>query len=237
VADISTAAIITAAGSGKRFGEGGGGGIPKQFAPLNGEPLLAHSIRSFSGCDSIGEIVVVVPPDWLDFVKNEIVDKFKFEKVSKLTPGGEERQHSVENGFRSLTDKPDIVLVHDGVRPFVTTETIETVITEAAESGAAICAVQATDTVKQSSPGRYIENTLQRDSIWLAQTPQGFKYEILDEAFRCAMEDGYIGTDESILVERIGVKVKLVQGSRYNIKITTKDDIILGELLLKEGII
>ncbi len=236
MADISTAAIITAAGSGKRFGEGGGG-IPKQLAPLNGEPLLAHSIRIFSGCDSIGEIVVVVPHDWLDFIKSEIVDKFKFEKVSKLTPGGEERQHSVENGFRSLTDKPDIVLVHDGVRPFVKPETIEAVINEAAGSGAAICAVQATDTVKLSSPELYVENTLERSSIWLAQTPQGFRYEILDEAFRCAREDGYVGTDESILVERIGVKVKLVQGSRYNIKITTKDDIILGELLLKEGIV
>ena len=236
MADVSTAAIITAAGSGTRFGEGGDG-IPKQFAPLSSEPLLAHSIRSFSGCDSIEEIVVVVPHDWLEYTQSEIIQKYGFNRVKKLVPGGKERQQSVENGFRSLTDKPDIVLVHDGVRPFVRPLTIESVITKASESGAAICAVPATDTVKQSSPERYIENTLERSSIWLAQTPQGFRYEILDEALRCAGEDGYTGTDESILVERIGVKVKLVQGSRYNIKITTKEDIILGELLLKEGIV
>ncbi len=236
MANIQSAVIITAAGSGKRFGESGGG-IPKQFTPLNGEPLLAHTIRSFSGCKSITEIVVVVPHGQLEYTQSEVVDKYGFEKVSKLVPGGEERQNSVENGFRSLIDKPDIVLVHDGVRPFVRQETIDRVIAAAMESGAAICAAPATDTVKQSSSERYIENTLPRENIWLAQTPQGFKYEILDEAFRCAGEDGYIGTDESILVERTGVKVKLVQGSRYNIKITTKDDIILGELLLKEGII
>lgn len=234
MADIQAAAIITAAGSGKRFG---GGGTLKQFAPLNGEPLLAYSIRSFSGCGSITEIVVVVPHDQLEYTHSEIVEKYGFEKVSTLTPGSGERQQSVENGFRSLTDKPDVVLVHDGVRPFARPLTIESVITEALYSGAAICAAPATDTVKQSSPERFIENTLPRDSIWLAQTPQGFKYEILDEAFRRAREDGYTGTDESLLVERIGVKVKLVQGSRYNIKITTKDDIILGELLLKEGIV
>lgn len=236
MANVSTAVIITAAGSGKRFGEGGGG-IPKQFAPLNGEPLLAHSIRSFSSCDSITEIVVVVPLEQLEYTQSEIVNRYGFNRVKKLTPGGEERQLSVEKGFHAITDKPDVVIVHDGVRPFVSPEIIESVITEASESGAAICAVPATDTVKQSSPERYIENTLERDGVWLAQTPQGFKYEILDEALRCAREDGYTGTDESILAERIGVKVKLVQGSRYNIKITTKEDIILGELLLKEGII
>ncbi len=236
MANVQAAVIITAAGSGKRFGEGGGG-IPKQFAPLNGEPLLAYSIRSFSGCSSIGEIVVVVPPEQLEYTRSEIVERYGFSRVKKLTPGGEERQHSVENGFRSLNHKPDIVLVHDGVRPFVRPETIESVIAGAVESGAAICATPATDTIKQSSPERYIESTLPRDNIWLAQTPQGFKYEILDEAFRCAGEDGYMGTDESILVERTGVKVKLVQGSRYNIKITTKDDIVLGELLIKEGLV
>lgn len=236
MADIQTAAIITAAGSGERFGEGGGG-VPKQFAPLNGEPLLSHSIRSFSDCGSIGEIVVVVPSDRLEYTQSRIIERYGFSRGIKLTPGGEERQHSVENGFRSLTAKPDIVLVHDGVRPFVRAEIIERVIAGAMESGAAICAIQATDTVKHSSPESYIENTLPREGIWLAQTPQGFKYEVLDEALRCAGEDGYIGTDESILVERTGVKVKLVQGSRYNIKITTKEDIILGELLLKEGII
>lgn len=129
------------------------------------------------------------------------------------------------------------MVVHDGVRPFINPGTIERVIEEAADSGAAICAVQATDTVKQSSPERYIEKTLPRESLWLAQTPQAFSYEILSKALERARQDGYIGTDESILVERIGVKVKIVPGSPYNIKITTKDDIKLAESMLKEGIV
>ena len=236
MANVKTAAIITAAGSGKRFAETKET-LPKQFAPLNGEPVLVHSIRSLSACEEVSRIVLVVPHEQLEYTKSEIVEGYGFNKVAELVPGGEERQHSVENGFRSITDKPDVVLVHDGVRPFVRVETIEAVITESIESGAAICSTPATDTVKLSSAERYIENTIERERIWLAQTPQGFRYEVLEEALKCAGEDGFIGTDESALVERTGVKVKLVEGSRYNIKITTKEDILLGEMILREGIL
>lgn len=232
--EAKASAVITAAGSGKRFGDTG---LPKQFAPLAGEPLLSHSIRSFSESDTIGEIIVVVPEDFIEFTRNEIVDKYGYDKAAKIVPGGEERQHSVEKGFRTLTGKPDVVLVHDGVRPFIRPETIDAVTEEARRSGAAICAVPATDTVKQSSPERFIDDTLDRNGIWLAQTPQGFRYDFLEEAFRRAREDGYLGTDESLLVERTGIKVKLVEGSHYNIKITTKEDIVLGELMIKEGLV
>ena len=232
--EAKASVIITAAGSGKRFGDSG---LPKQFAPLSGEPLLSHSLRSFSQSDSIGEIVVVVPEDFIEFTRSEVVDRYGYGKAAKIVAGGEERQHSVENGFRALTEKPGVVLVHDGVRPFIRPETIEAVIEGARGSGAAISAVKATDTVKQSSAEGFIESTLDRNGIWLAQTPQGFRYDVLDEALRRAGEDGYLGTDESILVERTGVKVKLVEGSRYNIKITTKEDIILGELMMREGLV
>jgi len=233
VAKAAAAAVITAAGSGKRFGDE----LPKQFAPIKGEPALARSIKSFSSCRSVGEIIVVAPPGHLEYVQNEIVGKFRLKRVSKIVPGGPERQLSVENGFKSVSNKSGIVVVHDGVRPFIKPGIIERVIEEAADSGAAICAVQATDTVKQSSPEGYIEKTLPRESLWLAQTPQAFRYEILSEALERARQDGYIGTDESLLVEKIGVKVKLVPGSPYNIKITTKDDIKLAESMLKEGIV
>lgn len=232
MAEVSTAAIITAAGLGKRFGEG----TPKQFVPIGGEPVLVRCIKNFSNCGSIADIVVVVPPDRVEYTQNEIVNKFRLEKVSKIVPGADERQHSVQKGFLSISDKPDIVVVHDGVRPFINNGIIERVIGEAVNCGAAICAVQATDTVKQSSPDMHIEHTLPRDTIWLAQTPQAFRYEILREAMERARKDGYTGTDESLLVERMGVKVKLVPGSPHNIKITTKEDIHLAELILKEGI-
>ena len=234
MAEVRAAVIVTAAGSGRRFGESE---VPKQFALMGGEPLLAHSLKSFSQAETVSEIVVVVPADRIDYTNIEITERYGFKKVIKAVPGGEERQHSVENGFRALSGKPEVVLVHDGVRPFVKTRTIDAVTKEAFRSGAAICAVKATDTVKQSSQEQYIESTLDRKTIWLAQTPQGFRYDILDEALRRAREDGYLGTDESILVERTGVKVKLVEGSPYNIKITTKEDIILGGLMIKEGLI
>lgn len=236
MAEVSTSVVITAAGSGQRFGQGSEK-LPKQFASLNGKPLLYYSLNTFSKIDSVHQIVLVVPRAHVEYTNNEIVRKYGFQNKAIVIEGGKERQDSVEKGFNALNEKPDVVLVHDGVRPFINSNTIKNVIGEAFQSGASICAVKATDTVKQSSREHYIENTLDRDTIWLAQTPQGFKYEILKDAIRHAGEDSYLGTDESLLVERIGVRVKLTEGSRSNIKITTKEDIILGEFLIKEGVL
>ncbi len=232
MADISVSAIITAAGAGKRFGEE----IPKQFALLDGKPVLFYSLEAFSKSELIGEIVVVVPENWVGYTEKEIVEKFGFSKVKKIIPGGAERQNSVENGFNSLSGEPEIVAVHDGVRPFVTVEIIETVIREASRCGAAVAALPSKDTIKKSSPARFIENTVPRDSLWFAQTPQAFSHDILRNAYVKASEDGFTGTDESLLVERTGVEVKLVEGSPYNMKITTPEDLRIGELLVKEGI-
>mgnify|MGYP000010820946 CR=1 FL=1 len=235
MADINTAAIITAGGLGKRF-DGTGDTLPKQFIPLSGKPVIAYSILSFESSKLINEIVIVVPENWVEYTKTEIVDKFDIKKVSKVISGGDERQDSVEIGLRSLSKIPSIVAVHDGVRPLVTVQTIDEVITQAEKTGGAIAAIPATDTIKKSDPEHIIENTLRREDIWFAQTPQAFRYEILKEAFEKASEDSYLGTDEAELVERLGKEVKLVKGSKYNIKITTQEDLELGEIFLASSL-
>lgn len=227
MAKPTAAAIITAGGLGKRFG----GKIVKQFSEINGKPVLAYAVGHFERCDLINEIVIVVPEGWIDFTSTEIVSKYGLQKIKKIITGGAERQNSVENGFMSLSEEIDIVVVHDGVRPFISTELIERVITEASDHGGAIAAIPCTDTIKNASPTDYIMGTILRDGIWFAQTPQAFRYDVLKNAFRKASEDGFIGTDDSLLVERAGQKVKLVEGSKYNIKITTQEDIRYGEFI------
>ncbi len=231
MAYLKTAAIVAAAGLGKRFG----GSVKKQFQNLFGKPVLSYSIESFESCQLVDEIILVVSEDSISYCDREIVGKFAFKKVTRIIPGGKERRHSVERGFNSLSDKIDVVLVHDGVRPFITVRMIEEVIKEASKSGGAILAIPVKDTVKKSSPENYIERTISRESLWLAQTPQAFRYDVLKRAYE-KLEDRFIGTDESSLVERLGIQVKLVKGSELNIKITTEEDLLLGELILKEGI-
>jgi len=235
MADINTAAIITAGGLGKRF-DGTGDTLPKQFIPLSGKPVIAYSILSFESSKLINEIVIVVPENWIEYTKTEIVDKFDIKKVSNVISGGDERQDSVRIGLMALSKTPSIVAVHDGVRPLVTVQTIDEVITQAEKTGGAIAAITATDTIKKSDPEHIIENTLRREDIWFAQTPQAFRYEILKEAFEKASEDGYLGTDEAELVERLGKEIKLVKSSKYNIKITTQEDLELGEIFLASSL-
>ena len=224
---MTASAIITAGGRGVRFGDA----APKQFAALGGKPLLAHSVETFSSLDIIGEIVLVAPEDWIGHAEREIAG-IPGSKVSRVVPGGPERQHSVENGFNALSGSPDIVVIHDGVRPFAEPSLIEEVIREASVHGAALAALPAGDTVKKAGPSGLVESTIPRDTLWLAQTPQAFKYSLLKEAFDRARAEGFVATDEALLVERIGGSVKLVAGSPYNIKITTREDLVLGELIL-----
>ncbi|HSE84076.1 MAG TPA: 2-C-methyl-D-erythritol 4-phosphate cytidylyltransferase, partial [Thermodesulfobacteriota bacterium] len=212
---LKTSAIIAAAGLGRRFG----GSTKKQFQSLGGKPILAYSIGSLEE-SSVREIILVVPEDSLSYFSEEVVNRFNFKKVIKVIPGGEERQHSVKRGFNSLSCDTDIVVVHDGVRPFVGVDLIEEVIKEALKSGGAIAALPVKDTVKKSSYENYIEQTISRDCLWLAQTPQAFSYGILKRAYEEAERDGFLGTDESSLVERLGVQVRLVKGSPMNVKIT-----------------
>ena len=229
MARIHASAVIVAAGQGKRFGDG----TPKQFLPLLGKPVLAYSAETFSECESIDEIILVVPSDWADKVRTEITDKLSTNKIINIIAGGPERQDSVLNGFNSLTGDPDIVVVHDGARPLAPLELLENVISEAAACGGAVAALPSGDTVKKSSHEFYVEGTIPRDALWFAQTPQAFRYDVLKNAFTAASRDCFLGTDESQLVERTGVRVRLVPGSPHNIKITTPEDLRLGELILK----
>ncbi len=228
--NLKVAAIIAAAGLGKRFGEG----LRKQFQPLSGKPLIVYSIERFEESKLINEIILVVPKDSINYCQREIKDKFQFKKITKIIPGGKERQQSVKMGFNSVSSETDVVLIHDGVRPFVTARMIDEVIKESLNTGGAIAAIPVKDTVKKSSTKNHVERTLSRDALWLAQTPQAFQYNVLKSAYEKTENDGFLGTDESSLVERIGIRVTLVVGSQTNIKITTKEDLLLGELVFKE---
>lgn len=228
--NLKVAAIIAAAGLGKRFGEG----LRKQFQPLSGKPLIVYSIERFEEFKLINEIILVVPKDSINYCQREIKDKFQFKKITKIIPGGKERQQSVKMGFNSVSSETDVVVVHDGVRPFVTARMIDEVVKESLNTGGAITAIPVKDTVKKSSTKNHVERTLSRDALWLAQTPQAFQYNVLKSAYEKTENDGFLGADESSLVERIGIRVTLVAGSQTNIKITTKEDLLLGELVFKE---
>jgi 2-C-methyl-D-erythritol 4-phosphate cytidylyltransferase len=221
--------IVPAAGAGKRIG----GSVKKQFLLLRDKPIIAHTLQRFEHCSDVDEIAVVVPEQQIAEMES-IVSRYRLHKVSLVTVGGERRQDSVYNALRRLTINPsDIVLVHDGVRPFIESKRISHVIRACKDHDAAVLAVQPKDTIRRSRGGEFFDQTLDRNALWLVQTPQGFKGSLLMKAFKKARGEKFYGTDEAILVERVGVKAKIVEGSYDNIKITTQEDIDLGHLILE----
>ncbi|HSG31821.1 MAG TPA: 2-C-methyl-D-erythritol 4-phosphate cytidylyltransferase [Thermodesulfobacteriota bacterium] len=222
-------AIIVAGGTGRRFGNG----QKKQFIQLAGKPILFYSIDAFQRCELVSEIVLVLPADNIEFYKNNLSGIGKFDKVRTITEGGQTRQQSVLNGLQKLSEITDIVLVHDAARPLVNISTINRVIEQTIVSDCAICAVSVSDTVKQASEN-LIEKTVPRDNLWLAQTPQGIKYELIKRAYKNALDNNLSCTDEASLVEELGVKPAIVPGPKNNIKITTPDDLKLAEFYLME---
>jgi len=233
---MKVSVILPAAGLGTRMAHSqpeGAGTSRKQFMLLNGSPILVHTIRKFAGTPLVSEIVVALREEDLSWVE-ELLSKESLSKPVRLVPGGDTRQQSVENALASLSPDTDLVAVHDAVRPFVQEETIEKVIREAHQTGAAIVGIVPVDTVKQVHLHK-IRGTLNRDRLILAQTPQVFRYGLLCQAFQRAREDGFIGTDESSLVERLEqVEVSVVLGSDRNIKITKPSDMELARFLLAE---
>ncbi len=233
------AVILPAAGLGTRMGRGSAektGTSRKQFMLLEGSPILVHTVRKFAASTRVTEIVVAVRPEDRDWVGEMLADEFPADRV-RVVEGGDSRQQSVQNALRSLRPDTDIVAVHDAVRPFIDLETIHAVFDEAAESGAAIVAVPAVDTVKQVVRGTNhvrVRSTLPREKLVMAQTPQVFRYEIIQKAFQSAMLDGFTGTDESSLVERMDIEVSVVPGSDRNIKITKPGDMHLARLFFQE---
>ena len=216
-------AVVVAGGQGRRFG----GARPKQLAPLAGRPVLTHALAAFER-SSVAEIVLVLPGDWREEIEREAVRPFGFRKV-RTVPGGETRAASTRLGFAASTG--DLVLIHDGVRPFVTPGLIAAVAEAAAEEGAALAAVPVRDTLKEVAEGR-VRRTLDRAGLWQAQTPQGFRREILARALAGV---DHAATDDAALLEPLGLAAAVVQGSALNLKITTPEDLALAEALLAAG--
>ena len=222
-------AIIVAAGSGSRMASD----RPKQFLLLAGIPLIFHTLRPFEQCDSIDETIVVLPSE----SAAEFLDgapKFGVRKVTRVVPGGATRAESVRRGLNAVrAASARIVAVHDGVRPFVSADEISETVAAAEQHGAAILVAAATDTIKQVDDKQVIKKTLDRRELRRALTPQCFKYELLMRAFAQADLSDPTLTDDSMLVEQTGARVVVVEGSARNIKITTKEDLLVAEALLK----
>jgi 2-C-methyl-D-erythritol 4-phosphate cytidylyltransferase len=209
-----------------------GSHIPKQFLTLGGQPLLVHTLRTLDVADQIDAIILAVPEDDREFCLTDIVSRHGFKKVTKIVAGGEQRQDSVRHALFAVSEETDLVLVHDAVRPFLTLEMIRLVIEQATKHGAAMVAIPMRDTVKEVGSDWLIERTVDRRNLWLAQTPQAFRCKLLQEAHQKAERDGFHATDDAQLVERLGHRVAVMEGSTENIKITRPEDLAIGEAIL-----
>jgi len=221
-------AIIVAAGKGIRMNDP----IRKQYLDLAGRPVLAHSVKVFDTCELVDKIFLVIPKEDIEYCQENIVPFMELKNGLTLVPGGEQRQNSVYNGLRAMDKNTDTVVIHDGVRPFTPPHELNACILGARKFGACILGIPAGDTVKCVGKSGFIEKTLARDSIWLAQTPQAFKYECIMRAHETARRDGYTGSDDASLVERLGAGVKIINGSKNNIKITVQEDLIIARAML-----
>jgi 2-C-methyl-D-erythritol 4-phosphate cytidylyltransferase len=221
-------AIIPAAGLGTRMG----GATPKQFLMLEGVSILIHTLRKFAAAEGIDEVYVALRAGDIDRVRLDI-ERERFMRPLRLVTGGESRQETVMRALEAAPPKTELVVVHDAVRPFVTAEMIGQVIAQARKDGAAILGIPSVDTVKQVER-QVVLGTIPRERIVLAQTPQAFRYSVLREALARAAADGFSGTDESSLVERLGHRVTVLMGSDRNIKITKPSDLPLARLYLAE---
>ncbi|MBR3624708.1 MAG: 2-C-methyl-D-erythritol 4-phosphate cytidylyltransferase [Selenomonadaceae bacterium] len=220
------AAMFPAAGSGRRMGAKKN----KVLLSLDGKPILVHTLRKFSNSPSVDFLVVIAGENEIDEVGRILEDEADL-KPYKIVAGGSERQYSVENGLKALPDDAEIVLVHDAARPLVAVDTIEKVISAVREKGAAIAAVPEKNTVKVVENG-IIVDTPKREKLYAAQTPQGFKRDVLLNAYEKARKDGFLGTDDSSLVERMGFSVHIVIDDDKNIKLTTPSDLKMAEAYL-----
>jgi 2-C-methyl-D-erythritol 4-phosphate cytidylyltransferase len=221
--------LLMAAGSGSRMA----GKMPKQFLELGGKPMAAHSLDLFERCKLIDEIILVAPEEHLVLASNELVDRFSFKKINKITTGGETRQESVMAGLSACPKGTDLVAIHDAARPLLTMELLNESIEKARRTKAAILAVLAKESVKLAD-GEIITATLKRDTVWIAQTPQVFRFDEILSAHKRADEAEYEATDDSELYEKYCGRVAIVRGSYNNLKITTDDDFILAREKMRD---
>jgi len=223
-------AIIVAGGSGSRLP----GAVRKQYRPLAGRTVLARTLAVFEASPVVDTLLLVVPEEDFNFCRENYLAALR--KPVEIVPGGRERQESVYHGLcRCPQGEDDLVVIHDAVRPLLAAGHLAACVDGARRWGGSILAVPAVDTLKQVSPDGEIEATLDRRSIWLAQTPQAFRTRLIRRAHERARREGIVATDDAQLVERLGAPVHVVAGSRTNLKITTAEDLLLAEALLQAG--
>ena len=232
---MKTTAIVLAGGSGKRMNSD----VKKQFLQIHEKPLLYYALKAFE--DSfIDSIILVASEEDMEHCQKEIVEKYHFHKVEKIVSGGKERYHSVANGVLAA-EECDYIFIHDGARPFVTQEMLERLLEAVKKTNACVAGMPVKDTIKIANAERYIETTPKRDLVWMIQTPQVFSYDLISKAYTTLLkeehsliEKGISITDDAMVVETLlGEKVKLVEGSYKNIKITTPEDISIAEGFLE----
>ena len=221
--------VIVAAGSGSRMKRD----INKQFIKLDGKEIIAYTIEKFYKSEDIDDIVIVIKESEEKYFIENIINKYGFDNI-KLAYGGKERQDSVYNGIKKLNRNCEIVLIHDGARPFVNEDIIKNSIKETKENNAVVVGVPVKDTIKVVDSDGNIVDTPNRSLLWSVQTPQSFKYEIITRAYEYAYSNDYYGTDDAMLVEHIGYNVKMIEGSYDNIKITTEEDLHFGIQILNK---
>jgi 2-C-methyl-D-erythritol 4-phosphate cytidylyltransferase len=224
--------LIPAAGMGRRMGTS----VNKQYLELGGKPILAHTLALFDQHPQIEHIYPILPAGEIDYCRQQIIAPYRFNKVRRLVVGGNERQDSVRNGLQALAEEGHdqaerIILVHDGARPLFNPRLLPELIATIAAKGACIVGVPVKDTIKEVASGM-ISGTPERQRLWQAQTPQGFRYQLITDAFRRADEAGFIGTDDASLLERLGQPVAMLAGDYRNIKVTTPEDLVIATALL-----
>ncbi|MCL2420831.1 MAG: 2-C-methyl-D-erythritol 4-phosphate cytidylyltransferase [Defluviitaleaceae bacterium] len=218
---MKTAVVIPAAGMGTRMG------AIKQLLMLGSKPVLVHTLEAFENHGEVDEMVVVASQDVA-----AVILPYGFEKLTAVVEGGLDRQASVWAGLMALSPDVDNVLIHDGARPLVTRQAISDVIACVRQGCCAISGVKTKDTIKIADDGHIVKDTPNREHVWLVQTPQGFPYSIIKKAHQQAIADGFTGTDDAMLAERLGIPVRMIEGDYCNIKITTPEDMKIAENLL-----
>lgn len=225
---IRNCAIILAAGQGRRMGES----INKQYLKIKQHPILYYTLKAFSQNNCIDEIIVVVAEGEVDYCRKEIVEKYKFLKIKDIVIGGKERQDSVLKGLKAASNC-EVVLIHDGARPFITQSIISDAIIYANLYGATACGVEPKDTIKVKDSLGFSVETPKRETLFCVQTPQAFKYELILDCHKRIHEEGIKVTDDTMVAERYGNRVYLYKGSYNNIKVTTPEDLEIGRQILE----
>jgi 2-C-methyl-D-erythritol 4-phosphate cytidylyltransferase len=223
-------AIVPSAGLGKRFGTA----VKKPFVEIRGIPLFIHALKELHAIPFISEIVPVLMEEDRDSGRR-LVDSYGLHKIKRIAPGGKERQDSVYNALTLISQHGGLILIHDGVRPLVSSELVNRLVHEMQDVDGVVPGLPVKETLKEVNKQGFVVNTVKRETVWSIQTPQVFAFDILKKAYKRAYKDGYSATDDAALVENIGGKVKIIPGSPYNIKVTTPEDLEMVQYLLSRG--